>query len=229
MKNKSRVIRSIAPVAKAGTRVRELKLKASWASSNFKIETVCLSAGPSYLEDETSVSQASHFLLEEVHKAVNAGCCGIIIDCFTDPLLEECRQISTIPIVGAGRSALCSGWSLGKSIAVIIPTERMQRFISKEVGKHGIPVARWDYVFCEDKAEEVIHSSTQKTTHALREAYSRCSKLADIDVIVLGCTALEPYWLEILMNEAEYKNLPVILPFRAAVMNLEMLIGNLRT
>lgn len=214
-------IRSIAPVTKERTQEREMKQKGEWAARGVTIETVALPEGPSVLESEYHAAQAGWPLLREVAKAEADGVDAIIIDCFADPMIDACREATSLPIIGPGQAGIMSALCLGDRIGIISPNERGTGFIRRNMAKYGVKarVSYWGEVL---PGSSNIHENPDKTRDALLTACEKAAASSECDVILLGCTALEPYWEDI--KDTVKIPIPVIEPFPCAVKLAELFV-----
>jgi len=77
-------------------------------------------------------------LFDSVRQAEMEGYDGVAIGCFFDPLLDELREITDIPVTGLGESAMLSACMLGKRFSVIsyIPQNNV-KLIGNLIHKYG--------------------------------------------------------------------------------------------
>ncbi len=222
MKKHNALIWSIAPVVIEGTQEREMERKRSWAIDGMKIETIVLLRGPTIVESEYWAAQAIEPMLSEVKKAESTGVDAIIIDCFADPGIEACREATSVPVIGCGQAGMLSALSLGERIALVTENERGLGYIRRNMYKYGYAhhIVHWGQVV---PASNNIQDNPDDTRRSLLEACEMAANASDCDVILIGCTALEPYWEDV---KGDFRaDIPVVNPFPCAVKFSELCIS----
>jgi len=214
-------IRSIAPHTKESLQDREMELKRRRAAQEVVIETVCLPEGPLVLENEYQAAQAAWPLVREVMKAEADGVDAVIIDCFLDPAIDACREATPLPVVGPGQAGIMTSLCLGDRVGVICPNEMGMTCARRVMKKYGVEkhISYWDSTL---EGAEDMHKDPDKTRDALIRVCRKAAVSGKCDVILLGCTAFEPYWEDV-KDEAQIP-IPVINPFPCAVKLAELFV-----
>lgn len=170
--------------------MREEMLMAQLATGT-KVSVDCISGGPETIESLTDEELASQYILREAIKAEQEGANAFVVYCFSDPAVEACRELVSIPVVGPGSASLALASTFTDRIGVITTRQdnvlRTQRRLARTVYKDlicsvrslGIDVA----LLREDEAT---------TSKALRNA-CRLTVEDGAVAVILGCLGMASY------------------------------------
>jgi len=151
-------------------------------ASLFGLETrsYCIPDQPLGIYDAASHQQAVPKIVAAAKKAAEDGAKAVFISCAADPGVQECRQVLSIPVIGAGSAAAGIGLAMGPRVGVLNLTGSTPPAIAGLLGKH--------------LAAEAAPQGVRNTTDLLNQAgMSAAIEAANIlarsaDVIVLACT-----------------------------------------
>jgi len=148
-------------------------------------------------------------VLSEAVKAEGKGFNAIVMGCFGDPGVRECRQLVDIPVIGVGEACMHVACMLGHKFSILTPT-------------------RGDLVLIEDNARLYGVFSKIASLRALNVKYPQLHDLKAVkkrvitearkaqedgaEVIVLGCTML----LGIASEVHKVIDIPVVDPVSTA-------------
>lgn len=213
------VIRNIAPVNEAVLSAEQGRARSAWPQGRFVVETVGLADGLDVLENELDASLIGRALVRRVVAAERAGCDAVTIDCFVDPCLEACRSAVRIPVVGMGHAALLTAALIGRKIGVATVLPSTAAYVERNAAKYGLGALLKECAAIDVPCAK-LRQDPERTTRALSEA---CIMLESngCDVIVLGCTALEPF----LRNRSFA--IPIVLPSACGI-ELAYLLARLK-
>ncbi len=160
------------------------------APPGFEVYVMSLEYGPQTIESYYDDMLASPFVVKSILEGEKKGYNAAMINCFMDPGLKAAREVASIPVVGAGESAVMTAILIGDSFGIVdvgpepISKNTPPPFI-RELGLAsrfagikgtGIPV----HALLHDKGK-VMSSLKEAANSLLRNG---------ADVIVLGCTGL---------------------------------------
>lgn len=181
------------------------------------LDTVFVEKGLSSIEGNYDVGMTIPYILKKAKWAQENGYSAVILDCFLDPGLDECREILDIPVFGPCQSASSLAIRLGGEFSIIGILDDMDRCIKQNLSKYGvisrlksIPVINTEVLNIQDNSEDIIKKATESIKKAVKEDKAK--------IIVFGCTGLAPLVNSIeteLKKEKIYA--PIIEPFRAAL------------
>lgn len=150
---------------------------------------------------------------------------GAIVNCFVDPGLEAVREAVSIPVVGAGSSAVQMAMSVGKRAAIITIVPNLLTMIRRLYAEYITSgricsVRSVDVPVLSIEGDELIYEKLyQEAIRAIREDGA--------DSIVLGCTGFGGMAAKVQENLAKTGYpVPVIDPAGASVTILEALVRN---
>lgn len=180
---------------------------------------VCnLKKGVEAMESAYDVAIASPYVIEAVRQLEYEGSDGIVLYCFKDPVIDACKEVLSIPIVGIREASIALASLLGENISVITSRnysvtcyKRALRGKVNDVSCLNIPVLDLG------KLDLVLDALDREISKA---------KSIGSDVIVLGCGSI----LDIDFHKLEQKyKLPIVVPLYAAVSVCDCFIrSNLR-
>lgn len=181
------------------------------------LDTVFVERGLSSIEGSYDVGMAVPYIIEKAKWGQENGYNAIILDCFMDPGLDECREALDIPVFGACQSACSLAIRLGGEFSVIGILDDMDRCIKQNLSKYGmidrlksIPVIDIEVLNIQYNTEDIVKKVIETSKKIVKEDKAK--------IMVLGCTGLAPL---VDSMEAELKKIgihaPIIEPFRAAL------------
>jgi allantoin racemase len=155
-----------------------------------EITIVAPSQCPPSTESEADEVFAAPQILSEVLKAEEEGFDAVTVDCTLEPGLKAAKQVSRIPVVGAGEAAFSIALMLGERFSVIMPTPGSLGPMVSKIRQMGLwqrvaSVRPIDiHVLDLDDHEQTLAAVTEKAWIATNEDGA--------DVIVLGCAVMGP-------------------------------------
>lgn len=152
------------------------------AFPELEVISKCIEDQPRGIYDEETERIAKPKILKLVKELEESGNVeAIIISCAADPAVEEARETSRIPIIGAGSSAASMALALGRKIGVLNLTERTPR-VFKEILK--------DSLVAEEGPEGVKNTLDLLTDWGKESALRAAMRLKEkgAQAIVFACT-----------------------------------------
>jgi len=189
------------------------------ASSGFEVKCESLAEGPASVESPSDEVVAAAAVARRVTRVTDREFHGIVINCFLDPGVDAARDLTRIPVVGAGESAIRIALTVGQrfSIVDVGPMKYVSRSPTRQVRALGVADR-----FASIRGIGVPVLELNKRPDLTVKKIVREGKLAAIqdraDVIVLGCTGLAG------LAERIKLNLPIVNPALSALRTAEMLI-----
>jgi Asp/Glu/hydantoin racemase len=166
--------------------------------------------GPLGIETDEHVAA----VVPDVQAAIaESGADAYIVACFSDPGVDDLRQISAKPVIGIAEAAYHTALTLGQRFGVISIVEASIRRHRIRIGALGLTER-----LAGDRALNLGVSELQAagTFERLVEVGTALRDLDGADVLILGCAGLGQY-REALQRQSR---LPVIDPVQAAVVQL---------
>ena len=135
-------------------------------------------------------------MIARVQQANENGFDACVLACYSDPAIIACREISVIPVVGIGESALHLACMLGSRFVVLTP--RSNRVYAKhhEVYIRGL-THQLAAVMALDLSVEETEADPDKTKRRIVEIAGRAAEEKQAEVVVLGCAGMAGYAEEI--------------------------------
>ncbi len=216
------IIELITPIVTRG--VRTLDDVRPLAHSNLQITHSLLDSGPSSIESRFDEALAVPDTLKRAMQAEINGAHAVVIDCMGDPGLHACREAVSIPVLGAGQTAMHLANLLGNRFAFITVLDRIRPIIEDLIGAYGIRDKYASFQAVDIPVLDLSHD-TKALNAALAEKALLSIEQDAADVVVLGCTGFlgcADAMREALMT-AGYE-VPVIDPIPAAIGIAEALV-----
>ncbi len=189
------------------------------ASHEITLNVVNIKQGPETIECSADIGYATPEILRIVNDSKKTYD-GIMINCFADPAITAAREISDIPIIGPGETAIILASMLGHKFSIISPQKSIVPMFETKIANMGLT---HKLASIEDLNMPVndLESDVDETTKRIIWAINRAVEYSHAEVVVFGCTGLLFLYEEIL----KYINIPVIEPAAAALKMLETLIS----
>jgi len=150
-----------------------------------EISVVNLRQGPKSIETFFDEVYAGPGIMETVKRSENHD--AIVINCFGDPALDALREISSVPVLGAGETSMTAALLLGEKFGVISVSRNYRPYIERMARKIGIS-RRLAYASGIDIPVLDLNRSMELMDMVIEESEKAIEKGAE--VIVLGCTAM---------------------------------------
>ena len=151
------------------------------------ISHTLLDIGPSSIESEFDEALAVPDSIAKVIEAEDAGCRAIIIDCMGDPGLHACREAVSIPVLGAGQTAMHVASMLGHRFSFVTVLDRIRPMIDKIIGSYGL-ADKYASFQAIDVPVLALHDDPAALNEALSDKALTAIEQDGADAIVLGCT-----------------------------------------
>jgi len=186
----------------------------------FEVDVVNLTYGPASIESHYDDSLAAPFVVQKILDAEKRGFKAAIINCFMDPGLDAAREVASIPVVGAGESAICLALLVGDKFSIIDPgpARYISRNPTKQVRAMGV-----ESRFVSSRGAGIpvleIDRDLDTTTRRISDEALKAVKEDGADTIVLGCTG----FAGLAPKVQALINAPVIDPALAALKTAETL------
>jgi allantoin racemase len=155
----------------------------------FEVEVANLTYGPASIESHYDDSLAAPFVVQKILDAEKGGFNASIINCFMDPGLDAAREAVSIPVVGAGESAICLALVVGDRFSIIDPgpARYVSRNPTKQVRGMGV-----ESRFASSRGAGIpvleIDRDLDVTARRIIDEALKAVKEDGADTIVLGCT-----------------------------------------
>lgn len=150
------------------------------------------------------------------------GADACIIDCFTDPGLEEASHKLNIPVIGVGQAGMLLAHAIRRRFAVITTEEAIARKIRENAMHYGLASNLHSV-----SAIDIPFDQVPKRVDEMLERLARVGKdlLSEVVTLVMGCTELAELsarFCEILKEHQP--NVQVVNPLTAATRLAETIV-----
>jgi allantoin racemase len=198
--------------------VRRQTVLQGFAAPGTDVTVRSIPHGPGSIESAYDAALVVPALLEKLSEADRDSFDAAIIGCFSDPGMDALREITQMPIVGPGASALHLAAQLGNRFSIISPGESRGRVETrmralglndKFASVRGIAMSVLDLARDRGAALERI-----------AEVGRNAVKSDGADILVLGCMSMA--FLEITGDLQKRIGVPIVNPVAAAVKTAEM-------
>lgn len=160
----------------------------------------------------------------QLHENMDEQTQGIIIDCFDDPGVYQCREMLEIPVVGAYQAAIATALQCGERIGIVTTDEPGILNEEKKARESGY-ASRIASIRALDVSVAEIITDRQKVLKALTKLCVEMASEDRVSCICLGCTAMFSIYEELKENLSQAGvTVSVIEPTANAVLTLQNLI-----
>lgn len=192
----------------------------SKASPGFEIRCENLEEAPESIETSYDEALAAGPVANRIRRAADEGFDASIINCFLDPGLHAAREVSTLPVVGAGESAIRMALTVGQRFSIIDVGSK--RYVSRSPTMQ-VQSMSMSASFASIRGVDVpvlkLNEQPQLTIRKIAREAELAVTEDGADVIILGCTALAD------LAERIRLNVPVVNPALSALRTAEILVS----
>ena len=196
------------------------RILSGYVNYTTELSMECLKDSRVYLNSAADIVLAGPEILEMAVRAEKEDYDGVILYCFSDPVMEACRQAVSIPVIGAGQAACLMVPLVGYQGALLladkerIPEKKaalLRTGLSADciIGYEAIHTKGLDPV----KDRELLKKE-------LIDAGYRVLARTDAQVLVLGCLS----FLGLADDVSKEIQIPVIDPGPASVLMAEAMV-----
>lgn len=196
------------------------RILSGYADSTTELSMECLTKAKVYLNSAADIVLAGPEILEMAVRAEEDGFDAVILYCFSDPVMEACRQAVSIPVIGAGQAACMMIPLVGYQGALILADEKRIPEKKAALSRTGLSAERIE-------GYEAIHRQDldpirdrECLKKELLDAGKRVLAKTNAQVLVLGCLSFLGFGEEL----SEELQVPVIDPGPASVIVAEGLV-----
>lgn len=182
-----------------------------------ELETRIVEGGSESIECFYDSALATPYILKTALQGERDGFDAVVLDCFLDPALSECRELLRIPVVGACQSSCSLAVRLGGRFSIIGILENYDRCIRENLRRYSleqqlvsIPVIHTPVVELHSNETALVEKTVEAAYHAVKQDGARA--------IIFGCTCMCTVVDAVSRSLRERGvDIPVIEPFRAAL------------
>jgi len=177
--------------------------------------------GPASVETRADAAVTVPALLEAVRKAEKDGYDAVIISCFSDPGLDACREMVSIPVTASAQASMHVAAQLGSRFTVISPGKYRTSRGEDNPRKYGL----WDkFASVRRSGLSVMDLARDrnKTLEELAKIGTQAVEEDDCDVLILGCMSMAFHGIE--HDLSERIGVPVVNPVPASLMMAELFV-----
>lgn len=145
-------------------------------------------AGPRAIESRVEADQAGVEIVRTIRALEGQGLDAFITWCGGDPGLEAAREVSAVPVVGPGQSALHYAGALGKRLTWLAPMGDPGR-IRARIQAHGMDHSLVRVRLIGTPVLE-LRRDMAATRARLEALVAQAAEEDEADVVVFGCMAL---------------------------------------
>lgn len=177
--------------------------------------------GPASVESRADAAVTVPALLESVCKAEQDGYDAVIISCFSDPGLDACREMVSIPVTASAQASMHVAAQLGSRFTVITPGKKRTSRSEETPRKYGL----WDkFASARQSGLSVMDLARDrsKTLEELAKVGMQAVEQDNCDVLILGCMSMAFHGIEHELSDRI--GIPVVNPVPASLMMAELFV-----
>ena len=182
-----------------------------------ELESRIVEGGSESIECFYESALAAPYILKLAQQGEKDGFDAIVLDCFLDPALSECRELVRIPVMGACQSSCSLAARMAGRFSVIGILDNADRCIRENIRCYcferqlaSIPVIHMPVVELHNSEEALVDKAAAAANQAVRQDGARA--------VIFGCTCMSTAVDGVKRKLQEHGiDIPVIEPFRAAL------------
>ena len=160
-----------------------------YVEADCKIEFEALRYGFPSVENELSGMVNGAQAAIQLHNQAEGAMDGVLIDCFDDPAVYQCREMLEIPVVGAYKAAIATAMQCAERIGIVTTDEEGILNEEKKARENGF-ANRIVSIRALDVSVAEIVSDREKVLKALTKLCKEMAEEDRLSCICLGCTAM---------------------------------------
>jgi len=161
------------------------------------VDVVSLTSGPTHLNFLSYEALVVPDVLEKVCQAERNGYDAAIVGCFNDTGVWEARELTNkLYVVGPGEASYYLASMLGQRWCVLVSQEKCIPRMAHNALRYGFGAERVVFYSVGIGVHE-FQSVPEHTKEALLSAAQEAIKRDRVEVIILGCTALYGFYLDL--------------------------------
>jgi len=168
--------------------------------------------GPASIQGPEDGNVAIPGLIVEMLNGLEKSIDAFVIACFDDTGLEECRELTSKPVIGIGEAAFHASMMLGHSFSVVTTLAVSIPVIEQNIERYGLASA-CKRVRASDVPVLDLEQPGSAAEHQISHEVGAAIAEDDCDAIVLGCAGMAPLAARLAMRH----ELPIIDGVVAAV------------
>jgi allantoin racemase len=179
--------------------------------------------GPAAIESAHDAGLVVPELIRLGPLAQQRGFEALIIGCYSDPGLEACRELLSIPVIGPGAASLHLAAQLGTRVSILTPSGRGYGRVAARLRALGIG--------CLLASVRGIGLSVMELAKQAPGALDKAADAAQMavrqdgaDVLVLGCMSMA-FLPDITAKLGERAGVPIVNPVLAALKTAEAVVS----
>lgn len=158
-----------------------------YVSEDTELSMECLTETQAYLDSPADAVMAGPEILKMAMRAETEGYDAVILYCFSDPVMEACRQVVRIPVIGCGQAACLMIPLLGYQGALLLADSKRIPEKMAAVGRTGL-ASDWIIGFEAVKRHDLDPEQNRaEVLDELEAAGQRVLERTGAQVLVLGC------------------------------------------
>lgn len=182
-----------------------------------RLESRIVEGGSESIECFYDSALAAPYILKAALQGERDGFDAVVLDCFLDPALSECRELLRIPVLGACESSCSLAARLGGRFSVIGILQNADRCIRENLRRYAlerqlasIPVIGTPVVELHSDEAALVEKTVEAALTAVRRDGARA--------VTFGCTCMCTV-VDAVSEGLRQRGveIPVIEPFRAAL------------
>lgn len=182
-----------------------------------ELESRLVEGGSESIECFYDSALATPYILKLAQQGEKDGFDAIVLDCFLDPALSECRELVRIPVLGACQSSCSLAARMAGRFSVIGILENADRCIRENIRRYSLEQQLVSIPVINTPVVE-LHSCEADLVEKTAEVAYRAVKQDGARAVIFGCTCMCTAVDGVSAKLRERGvDIPVIEPYRAAL------------
>ncbi len=200
---------------------RRLAYCRSFLGPDTSVDISVPTEGPGSIESRADAAAAVPALMANVLKAEAAGYDAVIISCFSDPGLEACRELVSIPVTASAQAAMHVASQLGARFSVLAPGSRRSSRGGESPRRYRLQDS-----FASARLSGLSVMDLARNRDETLDRLAAAGRLAvdedGADTLILGCMSMAFHGIEAELSQRI--GVPVVNPVPASLMMAELFV-----
>ena len=180
----------------------------------------CLTQNHIEIDSALDAALAAPEIISMAIRAEREGYDAVVLYCFSDPAVDACREVLSIPVVGGGQASCLLAPLVGRQAGLLLADTT--RYAEKQlfVAGCGVDASRISAIGGIDARGVDLWAERERLLELLAQAGERLLRTSGVQVLLLGCLS----FLGLAKPLSERLGVPVIDPAVAPVSLAESLV-----
>ncbi len=192
----------------------------NYVGNDVELYMECLTKNHIEIDSSLDAALAAPEIISIAYKAQQQGFDAVVLYCFSDPAIDACRELLSIPVIGAGQAACLQAPLISRQTGLLLANTGRLAEKQLYVDQCGVAPGRIAAIGGIDEAGIDFWQQRELTLELLAKAGKQLIEKHNVQALILGCLS----FLGLAVPLSKRLGVPVIDPAIAAVTAAEAIV-----